>query len=281
MYLSYMACSYTVVTVCMMLSVATTALADGADGSVIVEQTIKPERNKETAIKSTSDTQTEKMSENEKIIMAKLKKLFNFTLVGTVLSDTGKPVAIIEDNRINEQKFYRLNDWIRGGRIIKIMKDKVVLTKDGVDVEVKLNTGASRGKGAPVIEKRDSSMDNNVNAAGTKSAKVEEYDSGFPKIELNDLEELSHAPEFSLPVTPLDSGGVKVDAVPADGLLNTLGLETGDIVLNINGWKTGADVSFSEAVAGALQQVDGKTVLRIELKDKDPLYLEVDDSSDE
>jgi len=265
MYLSDIVCRYTVVAVCVMLPFITTALAEVTDESEEVEQTVKP------------DVQTEKVSENEKIIMAKLKERFNFTLVGTVLSDIGKPVAIIEDNRTDEQKFYRLNDWIMGGRIIKIIKDKVVLTKDGVDFEVKLNNGKSRGTGAPVNEKRASGMDNDIDSAGTKTAKVEESDSGFPAIELKALEDLLQAPKFSLPLTPLDGGGLKVDAVPADGLLSTLGLKTGDVILNLNGWKTGAGTSFSDAVAGVLQQVEGKTLLRIELEDKDALYLEIDD----
>ena len=230
-----MVCRYTVVTVSVMLPFITTALAEGTDEPVEVEQTVKPDGNREEAIQSTPDVPTEKMSENDEIIVAKLKEQINFTLVGTILSDTGKPVAIIEDHRTNEQKFYRLNDGIIGGRIIEIFKDKIVLAKDGVKVEVKLNSGTS----------------NNIEAASTKTAKVED---------------LSHAPEFSLPVTSLDDEGLKVDEVgtapadillndillnashtpelsppvggglkvdtPADILLNELRLKTGDVILN-------------------------------------------------
>ena len=75
------------------------------------------------------------------------------------------------------------------------------MTKDGVEVEVKLNSGTSRGTDAVKIEEPQTEVASQVS---TETVKVEEYDSGFPKIERKVLEELGKTPKFDLPVKSLN-----------------------------------------------------------------------------
>lgn len=279
MFLSNMIFRYTAVVICMMFLVIATVLADRTDESAVVEQTIKHEKNKKTAVTSTSDPQSAKTTENDKNLTAKLKKLFRFTLVGTVLSDTGKSVAIIEDNRTKEQKFYRLDDRIWGGHIVSIQKDRIVLAKDGVDFEVKLDSGTSRGTGAVNIDK---GFIEPASPVSTEPVKVEKYDSGFPKIERKVLNDLIKTPKLELPVKSLDNGKFNVGFVLPGGVLAQLGLRARDIIVTVNAKQADAGTSFPEAIANALNDNDNDNFLRLELDrddDMDVLYFEIVNSS--
>jgi type II secretory pathway component PulC len=286
MYLGYRFFKYLVVIVFGMFLVTATVVADGTKEPVVVGQIVKTEGNKEETIPPVSDQQKKKLSENDKIILERLKEIFDVTLVGAIISNTGKPVVIIEDNRSKIQKFYRQGDMIRGGRITEIYKDRVVLIKDGVELDLKLNSGASRRSGAPIIEKRYSDMDNTVDAkpGSTEPAKVEEYDSGFlPNIKREDLESIISAKEFSLPVTMLDDGGFRIDDVQPGGIFNKMGLGVGDVILSFNSQMPDTGSSFSDAIAQALPEGSGVNTLRIVVEDQDGnsdvLYLGIDDSS--
>ena len=256
MFISNVISRYIAVIICGMFLVTTPVLADEAD----------------------------KQLPKDKIEQEKLRKLMNFTLVGTVLSDAGKSVAIMEDNKTNEQKFYRMGGSIRGGRITKIQKDRVVITKDGVKIVLRLNGGTSRGGGVAMVEERYSDVDNNLEVASTKTDKVEKYDNGFPKIKREDLESIINAKEISLPVTMLDDGRLLIDDVQPDSLLAKLGLGIGDIIISYN-TQPDVVVSSSEAFAQVLQQEFGEDLLRINVEHQDGkpdvLYIGIDDSTEE
>jgi hypothetical protein len=59
-------------------------------------------------------------------------------LVGVVIPDTGEPMAIVEDPRTHEQTIHTLGAEIGGGRLTKILKDRVVLSSGAVAIEVRL-----------------------------------------------------------------------------------------------------------------------------------------------
>jgi type II secretory pathway component PulC len=59
------------------------------------------------------------------------------TLFGTIIMDNEKS-AILEDPSSKVTKLYRINDSFAGYTIKEIQEDKVVLSKDGQSVEVKL-----------------------------------------------------------------------------------------------------------------------------------------------
>jgi type II secretion system protein C len=248
MYLSYRFFKYMVVTVCGIFLAITTVVADESKESVIVEKTVTPEKNRDP----------EEQLSNSKIEQEELRRLMNFTLVGTVLSDAGKSIAIIEDNWSNEQKFYRLNDLIRGIRLTEIYKDRVVLMKNGVALDLMLNGGTNRSNDVPM-----------------------EHESSWPRTELWVLEEIIRLEEFSLPVTQQEDGGFRVDYAEKDGLLDKLGLKTGTVINTFNTSipKTGS--SFSDAISQALSF--SKDTLRLELEHNgkpEVVYIEVIDSSE-
>ena len=254
------------VMICGIFLTINTVAADGTEESVVAEQTVKSEINRVAEVQ---------LSKHQ-VEQQKLRELMNFTLVGTVLSDAGKSIAIIEENRTNEQKFYRMGDLVRGGRITKILKDRIVLTKNGIDIELRLNGGTSRGTGTTMIP--ESSGDLETGQDSTMSAETIVEGSHFPKIERKALEELSQLPKFSLPVTQQQNGGFHIDSAEKDGPLWKLGLKPGDVIVSFNARVPDVGSSFSNAVAQALSQNEG--VLRLEVENDgkpDVLYLEIDD----
>ena len=257
------------VMICGMFLAITTVVADGTEESVVVEQTVKREQNR---------APEEQLSKG-KVEQEKLRKLMNFTLVGTVLSDAGKSVAIIEENRTNEQKFYRMGDLIRGVHITKILKDRIILTKDNIDIQLRMNSGTGRGTGTVKIEKGFIEPASPVSA---EPAKAEEYDSGFPKIERAILDSIIHAEDFTIPVTTLDDGRFRVDVVKPDSAFSKLGFRSGDVVaFGVQIQDKG--VSSSKAFAQGLQQRFGENILRMEVEHDgkmEMLYIEIEDSTE-
>mgnify|MGYP004002362983 FL=1 len=227
-------------------------------------------------------TQAGKLSENDKIILERLKKTFNITLVGTVISDSGKPVAIIENNISRDQKFYRLGDMIRGGRITEIIKDRVVLIKDGVELELKLNSGTNRGKTVPIVDNNYDRVENTEIPSADRKLDIFN-ESGFPKIDREVLDSIAKAEDFTIPVTTLDSGSFRVDDVQPDSALSKLGFQNGDIISLINSQMSEKGVSFSSAIAQGLQQNFGENIIRFEMErdgNQEVVYLEIEGSTE-
>jgi type II secretory pathway component PulC len=59
-------------------------------------------------------------------------------LVGVIMPEGSEPKAILEDTATHEQEIYPLGAQIGGVRLTKILRDRVVLTSNGGDVEVRL-----------------------------------------------------------------------------------------------------------------------------------------------
>jgi type II secretory pathway component PulC len=272
MFLSNVFFRYTAVALCSMFLVTTTVVADGTGEAVVVEQTVTPEKNRETEVQLS----------NDRIEQQELRKLMNLTLVGTVLSDSGKPVAIIEDKGTNSQRFYRLDEWIKGGRITKILRDRIVLVKNGIEIEMKLNSGTRRSSVSPAIANRDTDTENivSIRPSPAETTNVSNNVTGFDKIEKKDLKALSKLKKFDVPVALLRDGRMQIGVIEPEGTLSKIGLRHGDIIISINAQIPGNDISFPEAVNLALAE-DGNT-LRIELERNEKfevVYLDIDDSS--
>ena len=59
-------------------------------------------------------------------------------LGGVIMPEGGEPMAILEDPTTHEQEIYELGAEIGHTRLTKILRDRVVLTSGGSDVEVRL-----------------------------------------------------------------------------------------------------------------------------------------------
>lgn len=75
-----------------------------------------------------------------------------FLLVGVIMPEAGEPMAILEDPRTREQELHTLGAHIDGVHLTRILKDRVILTSEGVAIEVRLAAPppAPRGRQTPV-----------------------------------------------------------------------------------------------------------------------------------
>ncbi len=196
------------------------------------------------------ENQTPEAVINKESVQSTTNANVNLLLVGTVLSDAGKSVAIFEDNKTNAQQFHRLGDTIEGGRIMKILKDRVFLTKDDVEVELKIGYGTGSTFGYE-------------GGSGSYQAKQETL--------RDTLERLSRAPELIPQPEQPDDEGFHVGEFSGNDLLGKLGLQTGDIIRDINGLVPGAGLSLKEAVTQVLKDDDELLQIGVEREG----YMEV------
>ena len=175
----------------------------------------------------------------------------DYLLLGTVLHDSGEPMAIIRIGKAGEQELYRLGDVVEGGRLTKILNDKVTLTFSDMEVELSL-TGGARSTPAAM-----------AGITQRVQPRSSETNGGYSHAERATLDKLSRAPELNTQVTSLGPAGVRVDKVQADDLFHKLGLVQGDIISAVNGSIPGADASLQQAM---VQAVMNEPVLRLEIE---------------
>jgi type II secretory pathway component PulC len=162
----------------------------------------------------------------------------DFVLVGTVMSDEGKSIAIFEDNKTHAQRFHKLGDTIEGIRITKILKDRVFLTENDVEVELEIGYG---------------------------TGSTHTYEGGNSRESLTSDDDLS---ELEYNVSQLYEDGVEIIEVEEGGTLSKLGLQPGDIVRDVNGSGINADLSFIKAVSLDFERHEGQLLdgmLRLEI----------------
>ena len=73
-----------------------------------------------------------------------------FLLVGVIMSETGESMAILEDALTHEQELHPLDAQIGGVRLTRILRDRVVLTSEGVAVEVRLAGSPPQPRTRPI-----------------------------------------------------------------------------------------------------------------------------------
>ncbi len=189
-------------------------------------------------------------------------------LLGTVLHDAGRPMAIIQVGKAGEQGLYRLGDVVDGGRVIKIQSDSVTLTFAEIEVELQLVGGASSTSTAAAL------------ATGPVHPPLAQTEHGFWRVERETLNDLGRSSELIGDVTPLGDEGVRIDRVKANGLLHKLGLNQGDIIRSVDARMLGSGLSLQQALA---QTRTDESLLRLEIDrqgEMDVLYYQFDPSSD-
>ena len=261
MFLSNVVYRCTAVIICGMFLVIATGVAAGKDESAVVEQTVKIDEN--------SDTEEQLAKDSAK--RERLRKLLNITLVGTVLSNTGKPVAIFEDSRSSKQKFYRLNDRLMDMHITEILKDRVMLTKGGVEIEIRLNSGTNRGAKPVKSRVYDTGIDSSKSS--TIVASVEELNNeGIYKITSETIKRLGSPQGFEFTAIPLYDNGFHIDdSVLKNSILGKLGLQAGDVIFAVNSRVPEPNSfltdEFSQILDEEVQvETDGQDAIRIDVE---------------
>ena len=75
-------------------------------------------------------------------------------LMGTVVVSPGVSAAIIEDPATRKQELFHENDMIQGVRIVKILRNKVIVDKEGYEEVVEVVEEAPKTSPRPPVQQR-------------------------------------------------------------------------------------------------------------------------------
>ena len=78
----------------------------------------------------------------------------SFKLMGTVVVTPGVSAAIIEDPATREQELFHENDMVQGVKIVRILRNKVIVNKDGYEEVVEVVEEPPKTTTPPVQQPR-------------------------------------------------------------------------------------------------------------------------------
>ena len=167
-----------------------------------------------------------------------------FKLLGTILeSDQTKSIAVIRNMRSAKQGAYKVGDKILGYQIVKIMRGKVILLKDGRITLLELPL-CSEVEPITVV-----SSDKMIIHRSVLAKKIPDLNTAIAQV---------------VPIPYIESGkimGLKIAKPKDKALLEMAGLKEGDIATKINGERI-------ESMQKALE-------LYCKLKNQDKIDLEI------
>lgn len=150
----------------------------------------------------------------------------NCSLIGTIAEEDGDGWAIIRDNDDNRQEMVTLGSHVKGARVVRIFRDKVVLNLNGKD-ELLLMDMEERPVQASAALAPGPSSGEEVLTYSIRRDVVQQS--------LSDLASVMSG----VRVEPNFSGGrpdgFRVSQIQPGSLLTTMGFRNGDIIKSVNG----------------------------------------------
>lgn len=183
--------------------------------------------NVEVEEKKEPDTQKTEEKEPEKIQPTNL----SLVLWGTVTGQ-GQVYAVIEDKKVKYQALYEIGDVIQGAKLKKIYRHKVILSYQGKDQVLEMETNSKNVSKARVPRE-------NINGPPTSGNGLPANDLLYHKgiqegssIDINTLmKQVKMRPHF----TEGEPDGLMVYGIRPNSVFRQLGLKNGDILKDING----------------------------------------------
>ena len=150
----------------------------------------------------------------------------NCSLVGTIVQEEGDGWAIIMDNDEGRQDMVTVGSHIKGARLVRILKDKVVLNINGKD-ELLLMDMEEKPETASAVPVARSSSRGRVLTYNISRNLVQQN--------LNDLASVMS----KVRVEPYFRGGkpdgFRISQIQSASLLGNMGFQNGDVIKSING----------------------------------------------
>lgn len=197
-----------------------------------------------------------KADADKKIDVENLKDTgLNLKLWGTIQSTDGDSCAIIEDSSSKSQQLYKIGDKIKNSTIKMILREKVVLTVDGVD-EILQMEKIDRASGT---SKGFSSGRGNSGPGNQRNIPIDRREVESAMGDINNLmRQISVKPHIS----DGKPDGIAVASVQPNSIFKKAGLQSGDVILSIDG----KEIKTFEDVMGMYESL--KTSSRIEMQVK-------------
>lgn len=176
----------------------------------------------------TADEEAGSGSDDQTIQLDKLALTsLNCTLVGTIISEEGNSWAIIKDNQTNRQDRVTVGSTISGAKVVMILRNKVVLNRDGKDELLVMGIERIRADRAA--------------GEGTEPGKPEgdvltyKISKDFVQENINNVAQIMS----NVRVKPhFDKGkpdGFEISRIKKGSMFQSMGFKDGDLIKTVNG----------------------------------------------
>lgn len=152
----------------------------------------------------------------------------NLKLWGTITGLGSGNIAIIEDTSSRKQELYRVDDVVKGAKIINIVRNKVVISVNGSEEILEIS---DRIKGAFLPVKRNTARRGNVRkrVIRIKRSQVERA--------LEDVGSLSKQISFRPYYKNGEPAGIRIRRISRLSFFRRIGLRSGDVIKSVQGNK--------------------------------------------
>lgn len=209
---------------------------------------------KRNLFKSESKTEKEK-----KLDVSNLKETgLNLKLWGTIQSSDGDSYAVIEDSSKKDQQLYKPGDRINNSTLKMVLREKVVLTVDGVD-EVLQMEKSDKGQAA--------SRNGHSGFSGRSRGDEKEIPIARREVEaaMGDVNNLMRQISLKPHISDGKPDGISVSSVQPNSIFKKAGLQSGDVIISIDG----REIKTFEDVMGMYESMKSATRIEMQVKRQD------------
>jgi general secretion pathway protein C len=191
----------------------------------------------------------EETSESIQVAQLRLTSL-NCTLVGTIVDDEGDGWAVILDNEGGQQEMATVGSHFKGARVVRILKDKVVLNLNGKD-ELLLMDMEERPEQASAAPTASSSSRGQVVTYNISRNVVQES--------LNNLASVMSQARVEPNIQGGEPEGFRITQIQSGSLLSSMGFRNGDVIKSVNG----RDISTTEDAMRLYDTMKGSSFFQV------------------
>ena len=156
--------------------------------------------------------------------------------------------AVIEDNKIKEQALYQVDDFVQGAKLKKISRNKVILTFQGKDQLLEIQTNPRN-----VSKSRKLKEEINIRPAPANEVVNHDVQDSLDTM----MGQIKFRPHFS----EGEPDGLMVYGIRPKSVFRKIGLRNGDIIKDING----ATVNSNEDISPLLTEIKDQENLKISI----------------
>ncbi len=132
--------------------------------------------------------------------------------------------AVIEDKKVRKQALYQIDDLIQGAKVKKILRNQVILTFQGKDQLLEIQTGS-----------KNVSKSGNFQKKTTIAPALENRDFGHDISVPDNLNSMMRQIKFRPHFSDGQADGLMAYGIRPNSVFRKIGLRNGDIIKEING----------------------------------------------
>ena len=150
----------------------------------------------------------------------------NCFLAGTIVNQEGGGWAVITDNEDGQQEIVAVGSYVKGARVVRILKHKVVLNIDGREELLLMDMERSEQTSSSPTPRSSSVLTYNISRSLVQKS-------------LNDLASVMSQVRAEPHFTGGKPDGFRLSQMRSGSLLNSMGFRNGDVIKSVNGRNIG------------------------------------------